>query len=47
MKKEPNSIVSLTLGIIKVFSDNFSRLLRLLTVLADFPRLKGLHEVVG
>lgn len=33
MKKEPNSIASQTLGIIKVFSDNFSRLLRLLTVL--------------
>ena len=33
MKKEPNSKLSPTLGIIKVFSDNFSRLLRLLTVL--------------
>ena len=32
-KKEPNSIASLTLGIIKVFSNNFSRLLPLFTVL--------------
>ena len=33
MKKEPNFLLSPTLGIIKVFSNNLSRLLRLLTVL--------------
>lgn len=33
MKKEPNSIAGLALVIIKVFGDNFSRLLRLFTVL--------------
>ena len=33
MKQEPNSIAGLALVIIKVFGDNFSRLLRLFTVL--------------
>ena len=33
MKKEPNFLFSPTLGIIKVFSDNLSRLLPIFTVL--------------
>ena len=33
MKKEPNFLLSPTLGIIKVFSNNLSRLLPIFTVL--------------
>lgn len=33
MKKEPNFLLSPTLGIIKVFSNNLSRLLLIFTVL--------------
>lgn len=40
MKKEPNFLLSPTLGIIKVFSNNLSRLLPIFTVLQR-PRRKA------
>lgn len=38
MKKEPNFLLSPTLGIIKVFSNNLSRLLPIFTVLQRLRR---------